>query len=75
MGTHISKVKSLTLDTWSREQVEVSLGVSCLLGHSSISVILQHMRTHGNIKSNELLNPGSAAQPYASSSLLEASIP
>ena len=23
MGTHITKVKSLTLDTWSREQVEV----------------------------------------------------
>ncbi|PIL29316.1 hypothetical protein GSI_09367 [Ganoderma sinense ZZ0214-1] len=23
MGTHISKVKSLTMDTWSKEQVEV----------------------------------------------------
>jgi hypothetical protein len=25
MGTHVSKVKSLTLDTWSKEQVEVGL--------------------------------------------------
>lgn len=26
LGTHISKVKSLTLDTWTKDQVEVSAG-------------------------------------------------
>lgn len=30
MGTHISKVKSLSMDTWSSEQVEVSEARSAL---------------------------------------------
>ncbi|ORY89134.1 hypothetical protein BCR35DRAFT_262791, partial [Leucosporidium creatinivorum] len=62
MGTHISKVKSLTLDTWSREQVEVSFAVLLTSAFADRFSTSQHMRTHGNIKSNNLLNPGSLGQ-------------
>lgn len=34
MGTHISKVKSLSMDTWSTDQVEVSEAAVHLFGNS-----------------------------------------
>jgi hypothetical protein len=33
MGTHISKVKSLSMDTWSTDQVEVSEATTCSPGN------------------------------------------
>ena len=54
LGTHISKVKSLSMDSWTNEQVEVSL-VFC--NYEEAVNDLQSMRQHGNAASNKLYNP------------------
>lgn len=50
MGTDVSRVKSCTLDVWTREQVE-------------------GMRSKGNARSNELLNPNEGRNPYVACSV------
>ena len=54
LGTHISKVKSLSMDSWSNEQVEVS---SLPYGYEEASNDVQNMKKHGNAASNKLYNP------------------
>ena len=59
LGTHISKVKSLSMDTWSNEQVEVGINLPkgrCLLAFKLLTW-LQHMRRIGNVASNRRFNP------------------
>ena len=74
LGTHISKVKSLSMDTWSSEQVEVRLDLHHplappLLPHTISSFrlfpadILQNMKKVGNITSNKIYNPKAKKPP------------
>jgi hypothetical protein len=57
MGTHITKVKSLSMDSWSTEQVEVHI-------HSNLDFIpsnaTQNMKRVGNVASNRIYNPQNA---------------
>lgn len=54
LGTHISKVKSLSMDSWTNEQVEVI--TYRLRIQLSATNLLQNMRKSGNEKANELWN-------------------
>ncbi|CAH7687932.1 expressed protein [Phakopsora pachyrhizi] len=56
IGTHISKVKSVTMDSWSKEQVEFEL--------IFITLTQKQMKTIGNIKSNQYYNPNDAKHPH-----------
>lgn len=51
--------KSLTLDSWSKEQVEVCL----LLLRWSIVDLAQSIKNIGNVKSNQLYNPDERKHP------------
>lgn len=64
LGTHISKVKSLSMDTWSSEQVDVS----CLQSFQSIQQLItrhrnQSMKSHGNLLMNKIYNPKNVKPP------------
>lgn len=63
MGSHISKVKSLTLDTWSREQVDVRLPLTPRDPSQRLTFGTQHMKARGNSYSNSLLNPDEYRNP------------
>ena len=56
LGTHISKVKSLSMDSWSNEQVEVS-GRSYPDAHGIATDSCQNMKRNGNTNSNRRYNP------------------
>ena len=60
MGTHISKVKSLSMDSWSNDQVEVYSGYSSLW---YVADLPQTMTRIGNIASNRIYNPQNAKPP------------
>ncbi|KAJ5171745.1 hypothetical protein N7492_004338 [Penicillium capsulatum] len=49
LGTHISKVKSLTMDSWSSEQVDMTRD--------------QNMKSHGNLLMNKIYNPKNVKPP------------
>ncbi|OOF98037.1 hypothetical protein ASPCADRAFT_43154 [Aspergillus carbonarius ITEM 5010] len=51
LGTHISKVKSLSMDTWSDDQVDVS------------RVRDNNMKSHGNNIMNKIYNPRNVKPP------------
>ena len=67
LGTHISKVKSLSMDTWSVDQVDVS--IYCQLFHeqprhenknislTSFPPLTQNIKRTGNLSSNRQYNP------------------
>jgi hypothetical protein len=54
LGTHISKVKSLSMDSWNNDQVEVSYSIAAT---KPITYPQQNMKLTGNIASNLLFNP------------------
>ncbi|KAE8351148.1 hypothetical protein BDV28DRAFT_150270 [Aspergillus coremiiformis] len=67
MGTHISKVKSLSMDSWTTEQVDVSGRVivcSCrtqaLMRRGNLE---QNMKSHGNTIMNKIYNPRNVKPP------------
>lgn len=61
LGTHISKVKSMSMDSWSNDQVEVSRLQKCpARGHANR---LQNMKKVGNITSNRIYNPQNTRPP------------
>ncbi len=60
MGTHISKVKSLSMDSWSNDQVEVYSGYSTLW---YVANLPQTMKRVGNVASNRIYNPQNAKPP------------
>ncbi|KAJ7130313.1 hypothetical protein C8R44DRAFT_613539 [Mycena epipterygia] len=43
IGTHVTKVKSLTMDSWTREQTEV--GAPCLIGWSPVHTCTEEYAT------------------------------
>lgn len=55
LGTHISKVKSLSMDTWSTDQVEVSYGHSP--SSEPCTDCRQNMKRNGNNAVNKIYNP------------------
>ncbi|KAJ5733259.1 hypothetical protein N7533_013706 [Penicillium manginii] len=60
LGTHISKVKSLSMDTWSSEQVDVSTPAASGKGNgrqTNTPGIIQNMKSHGNNLMNKIYNP------------------
>ena len=53
MGTHISKVKSVDLDTWTPEQLQVCVLVIVIADQGSTSLdFLQSMEKWGNSRAN-----------------------
>src|SRR5690349_6164823 len=62
LGTHVSKVKSLSMDSWSNEQVEV-----CILPSQSVPgrflTVSQNMKQMGNTASNLIYNPKNMKPP------------
>ncbi|TFY80211.1 hypothetical protein EWM64_g3802 [Hericium alpestre] len=63
IGTHITKVKSLTLDTWTKEQVEVGASLASVISSLVIDDVFKNMRQNGNIKSNQRYNPDEVRNP------------
>ncbi|RLL94862.1 hypothetical protein CFD26_102809 [Aspergillus turcosus] len=66
LGTHISKVKSLTMDTWTAEQVDVSERPSQQSRtHELIPYAYgtQNMKSHGNNLMNKIFNPRNIQPP------------
>ncbi|MCJ1227560.1 hypothetical protein MMC12_004216 [Toensbergia leucococca] len=64
LGTHISKIKSLSMDSWSNDQVDVS----CLHFHPHVKIaplltILKIMKRTGNTASNRIYNPQNTKPP------------
>lgn len=60
LGTHITKVKSLSMDSWSNDQVEVHIRLtSCGI----LTNICQNMKRVGNASSNRIYNPQNAKPP------------
>ncbi|KAF8308985.1 Arf GTPase activating protein [Clavulina sp. PMI_390] len=51
MGTHISKVKSVTLDTWTKDQVEVTSSRTIPLPRNMLSICLAERQKHGKSQS------------------------
>lgn len=62
LGTHISKVKSLSMDTWSNEQVEVCKAPRGN-GQMMLIVKFQNMRKVGNVASNQIYNSDNKRAP------------
>lgn len=60
LGTHITKVKSLSMDSWTNEQVEVR---SILVWFWTITKICQNMKRVGNVASNRVYNPANTRAP------------
>lgn len=62
LGTHISKVKSVTLDKWTDEQIEVILsGIN-----QFVLILLQSIKSKGNSKVNMIYNPNSDKHSFPS---------
>ena len=57
LGTHISKVKSLSMDTWNAEQVEVSTKLYIHFNIGSEVTKGQNMKQNGNTAVNKVYNP------------------
>lgn len=64
LGTHISKVKSLSMDSWSNEQVDVSRRPcqTPIQDHHELTN-RQNMRKVGNVASNNIYNSGHTKPP------------
>ncbi|KAJ7845930.1 hypothetical protein B0H13DRAFT_2209080 [Mycena leptocephala] len=60
IGTHVSKVKSLTMDSWTKEQTEVGLFD---LSRPYLHFAFKNMKNNGNIKSNLFYNPNETRHP------------
>jgi len=56
LGTHVSKVKSLSMDTWTTEQVEVRVP-SVWPSPQLRADIRQNMKRQGNTVANKVYNP------------------
>ncbi|EAW25214.1 putative GTPase activating protein for Arf [Aspergillus fischeri NRRL 181] len=63
LGTHISKVKSLTMDTWTAEQVDVSDRFNNVRRRELIVYGAQNMKSHGNTLMNKIFNPKNVKPP------------
>ncbi|KAM0624319.1 hypothetical protein ACHAQG_003651 [Verticillium nonalfalfae] len=68
LGTHISKVKSLSMDGWSNEQVEVRYTSAARRPQRRESLKLtvvtpQNMKKVGNVTSNQIYNPENKKPP------------
>jgi len=65
LGTHISKVKSLSMDSWTNDQVEVKIYYSCnrCVQTGLIFVSGQNMKRIGNTSSNKTYNPQNKRPP------------
>jgi hypothetical protein len=65
LGTHISKVKSLSMDSWNNDQVEVNIYYSrdhC--GQTDLTFVSeQNMKRIGNVSSNKTYNPQNKRPP------------
>lgn len=61
LGTHITKVKSLSMDSWSNEQVDV--WIEALQSDGIDSNIWQNMKKVGNVVSNRIYNPQNTRPP------------
>src|SRR5882757_4348229 len=57
LGTHVSKVKSLSMDTWTTEQVEVGGLSLCPQRAFTNQSIPQSMKRNGNNAVNKTYNP------------------
>jgi hypothetical protein len=62
LGTHISKVKSLSMDSWSNEQVDVWSPTS-EFDRVRTHTRSQNMRKVGNVVSNRVYNPENKRPP------------
>jgi hypothetical protein len=62
LGTHITKVKSLSMDSWSNDQVDVRFNISYIY-RSILSNAGQNMKRVGNIASNRVYNPKNTKPP------------
>ena len=65
LGTHISKVKSLSMDSWTNEQVDVSNKNNRRIVPERVLSLpnLQNMRKVGNVTSNNIYNPEHSKPP------------
>ena len=60
LGTHITKVKSLSMDSWSTEQVEVRTNTRFSW---QLLTPCQNMKRVGNVASNRIYNPDNTRPP------------
>ncbi|KAI9812813.1 MAG: hypothetical protein M1832_000329 [Thelocarpon impressellum] len=60
LGTHLSKVKSLSMDTWSNDQVDVSGPWKSRSRIRTADQSLKNMKRVGNVSSNRKFNPHNA---------------